>query len=107
MRDLSYRVVRWFGGLWEALGWLLFGAVILETLTGTAYEISIVALLTGLLLVLWWLLDGVTQELEWWQIAIGSLLVASGLVIPFRGFILLLICWVFYFFRLRSEENVV
>ncbi|MEJ5252318.1 MAG: hypothetical protein HPY54_14455 [Chthonomonadetes bacterium] len=60
MREWCMDVVSFFGGSWGWIGWGLF----LLWFLGPYLVPSIVFwLLTGLLLVLWWILDAVDQEI--------------------------------------------
>lgn len=104
MADTCYRIVRWFGSLWETLGWLLFIVMFMVFATGTPYSSPPLGILTGLLLILWWIVDVVDQGLEWWKITFGAVLVALSFAVPTKGFISVSFLWIGYFFRLRGRD---
>jgi hypothetical protein len=75
MRDRCFEVVSFFGDSWGYIGWGLF----LGWFFLVWFVPSIVLWFAwSLLLLVWWVIDAVDREVEWWKMAVVLLVAGRG-----------------------------
>jgi hypothetical protein len=99
MRDRCFEVVSFFGDSWGHIGWGLF----LSWFFLLWFIPSVVLWYTAsLLLLVWWVIDAVDREVQWWTMAVVILLLGAGfLPVPRAGW-LTIAAWVVYWMRFRE-----
>lgn len=104
MRDLCNRIVLACGDFWGWSGWMLFGLSVLGPLLLSRPEAGmgtlVFLLLITPLLLLWWLIDVLDQEVPLWIVLTGVVILGIG-CLPMGG-ILRLAAFVFYMTRVRE-----
>src|ERR1041385_3855416 len=101
MSDLCSRIVAWNEKGWAVLGWLLFATLVLAPyfITGTVFVFVGFGIL-GIVLLLWWLIDAIDQQVEWWQFLLAVIMLGIGFL-PY-GRILTLAAWILYWTKVRE-----
>ncbi|MGC8783758.1 MAG: hypothetical protein ACP5RN_05175 [Armatimonadota bacterium] len=99
MRYWCMDVVSYFGASWNLIGWGLFLSWFLLPFVVPSIALW---LALGVLLLIWWVIDAVDQEVAWWKMMVVVLLLAAGfLPVPHAGW-LTIAAWVVYYLRFRE-----
>ena len=100
MRERCSCIVGTIGDWWNAIGWGLFLGSLLVPYLLSASGVVWPILLMILLLLAWWIIDIADQDIPWWMIPVGLLMIAIGSFC--RAGILIIACWVIYQLRVRE-----
>lgn len=101
MRQLCSTIVESLDTGWTYLGWVLFMGVMFLPFLITYSEFGHTVLSTvTVMLAIWWIIDVTDQQIPWWQVAIGMVMLYIG-TLP-RGILLFIACWVIYWTRVRE-----
>lgn len=102
MMDWCSGVVERLGTSWPAIGWILFVCWFLGPYFSgggvAAYFAARIGF--GILLLIWWLIDIVDQQIAIWQILLGLVMLGIGFL-P-RGGVLAVAVWIIYWTRVRE-----
>lgn len=101
MGDLCSELVGRLDKTWPAMGWVLFVVWFLGPFftpnRAAGYALYFAS---GALLLVWWTIDIVNQQVAIWQILVG--LVMLGISFAPRGGVLAIACWIIYWTRVRE-----
>jgi hypothetical protein len=101
MRDLISRIISAFGSSWGTIGWMLFLGMLIIPYFVYHHPVGPGAIgLLAILTMAWWIMDVVDQDVRWWVILTGIIMILISLL-P-RGGILTIACWVIYWTRVRE-----
>lgn len=100
--DFCSSIVARFDKSWGAIGWVLWVVWLLAPYLLVPYGVLlwVVWLASFALLLLWWLCDALDQQVSWWQVLLGLLMLGIGFL-P-RGGILAIACWILYWTKVRE-----
>jgi hypothetical protein len=103
--ELCSRIVNAFGNSWGVAGWAFFvGWLILPWLTLSAGYYGLCWAGFGLLLLLWWVIDIVDQQVAVWKVLVGVLMLVISYIAPTMSAKLTfpIAAWVIYWTRVRE-----
>ena len=95
------RIVESAGSSWAAIPWILFAGWFFSPYFVSTPQTAIALLLHfGILVLIWWIIDAIDQQVPLWQVVAGILMVGIGLL-P-RGGFLIIAAWIIYWTRVRE-----
>jgi hypothetical protein len=109
MRVFCMNTVEATGAFWSYIGWALFLIAVLLPFAAWSFDAGpIICLLSVLLLLVWWVVDGTAQMVPWWMYVVGVALMLSipitmalGLMSG-RWMFVPITCWVAYWTKVRE-----
>lgn len=108
MLDFCERIVEKMGSSWGTVGWALFVLFLVSPFfiaAGAQGQASnagvwLIPISCGALLLAWWVIDAVDQQVAPWKVLVGLVMLGIG-CLP-RGGILTIAAWVIYWLRVRE-----
>ena len=101
MGEWCSRVVEKWESSWAHVGWALFvGFLLLPFCLNTSPFFPVILGVLGGLLLLWWLVDVVDQQVPLWMVCVGVIMLGIGFL-P-RGGLLSIACWIIYWTKVRE-----